>query len=144
MKLCSDFIFMSVDINEDCSVVIFDRYYMLSFRTIPVAEHVLTLAHRLRTVWSVLTNQRVQMGIQFSDQTSVDDKVWVSDEELEKLPSVIQKIVKSEIEIRQAHTQAPGPLDKRQYQMEIERLCGKSEGSKFSHGEKKLMSDCIH
>ena len=81
---------MSVDINEDCSVVIFDRYYMLSFRTIPVAEHVLTLAHRLRTVWSVLTNQRVQMGIQFSDQTFVDDKVWVSDEELEKLPSVIQ------------------------------------------------------
>jgi len=133
---------MSVDINEDCSVVIFDRYYMLSFRTIPVAEHVLTLAHRLRTVWSVLTNQRVQMGIQFSDQTFVDDKVWVSDEELEKLPSVIQKIVK--FEIRQAHTQASGPLDKRQYQMEIERLCGKNEESKFSHGEKKLMSDGIH
>ncbi|KAI8582921.1 hypothetical protein K450DRAFT_225480 [Umbelopsis ramanniana AG] len=114
----------SIDINEDCSVVVFDRYYMLSFRTIPVAEHVLTLAHRLRSVWSVLTNQRVQMGIQFSDKTSVDDKVWVSDEELEKLPSVIQKIIKSEFEIKQRHAQMSGSLDKRQYQMEIESLCG--------------------
>jgi ATP-dependent RNA helicase DHX34 len=107
-------------------VIVIDRYYMLSFRTIPVAEHVLTLAHRLRTVWSVLTNQRVQMGIQFSDRTSVNDRVWVSDEELEKLPRVIQNITKSDIEIRQRHTQASRPLDKRQYQMEIESLCGKN------------------
>ncbi|KAH8551200.1 hypothetical protein BGW37DRAFT_495169 [Umbelopsis sp. PMI_123] len=119
----------SIDINEDCTVIVFDRYYMLSFRTIPVAEHVLTLAHRLRTVWSVLTNQRVQMGVQLSERVPTDDNIRISEKDLEKLPRVIQNMFETETSIRQRHAEAPGPLDKRQYQMEVESLC--SELSQF-------------
>jgi hypothetical protein len=107
-------------------VIVFDRYYMLSFRTIPVAEHVLTLAHRLRTVWSVLTNQRVQMGVQLSERVPTDDNIRISEKDLEKLPRVIQNMLETETSIRQRHAEAPGPLDKRQYQMEVESLCSKN------------------
>jgi hypothetical protein len=98
---------------------------MLSFRTIPVAEHVLQLAHRLRTVWSVLTNQRVQIGTAFSDSPSQDEQPMLSQAIVGKLPPAIQRIHETEHEIRQKHALAVKPMDNHQYQMEVERLCSK-------------------
>jgi ATP-dependent RNA helicase DHX34 len=115
------FTYGTVDINHDCSVIIFDRYYMLSFRTLPVAEHVITLAHRLRTIWSMLTNERIQISNAFNDSTSTA-KVRKSDN---ILPSVMQRIVETEDRIIQKHANANRPMDKYQYQQEVESLCSK-------------------
>ncbi|KAJ2960902.1 hypothetical protein NQZ79_g3699 [Umbelopsis isabellina] len=116
---------VAVDINHDCSVIIFDRYYMLSFRTLPVAEHVLELAHRLRTIWSVLINERIQLSkMSFGDDTS-HTKQWKNDETvIEKLPPVLKRIVETEDRIKQKHADPSQLMDKRQFEMEVDSLCG--------------------
>ncbi|KAG2179770.1 hypothetical protein INT43_003553 [Umbelopsis isabellina] len=116
---------VAVDINHDCSVIVFDRYYMLSFRTLPVAEHVLELAHRLRTIWSVLINERIQLSkVSLRDDTS-HTKQWKNDEStMEKLPAVVRKIAETEDRIKQKHADPSRPMDKHQFQMEVDSLCG--------------------
>ena len=116
----------TVDINHDCSIILFDRYYLLSFRTVPVAEHVILLAHRLRTIWAALTNERVQNRTSFSDDTSKDDRPRRLENPEGELPNVIQKIVETENRIKQKYVHATGPMDKRQYQLEVESLCSKN------------------
>jgi hypothetical protein len=99
---------------------------MLSFRTLPVAEHVLEMAHRLRTIWSVLTNERIQISnVSFRDNTG-QFKPWKNDDSvIEKLPPVLKKIVETEDRIRGKHADTSQPMDKHQFQMEVDNLCGK-------------------
>lgn len=52
-----------VDINIDCSVLVIDSYYMIKFRTTPVAEYILYLAYQLRTEWNRLLNLRISRGV---------------------------------------------------------------------------------
>lgn len=98
---------------------------MLSFRTLPVAEHVLELAHRLRTIWSVLINERIQLSkLSFRDDTS-HTKQWKNDESaMEKLPPAVKNIVETEDRIKQKHADPSRPMDKQQFQMEVDSLCG--------------------
>lgn len=52
-----------VDVNIDCSVLIVDSYYMINFRTTPVAEYIIYLAYQLRTDWNRLLNLRISRGV---------------------------------------------------------------------------------
>lgn len=59
------FIYISrlVDTNADCSVLVFDSYYMAQFRTAQVAAFVLYQSYRLRNTWLRLLNQRIGRGL---------------------------------------------------------------------------------
>lgn len=56
-------LFSLVDTNADCSVLVFDAYYVAEFRTTAVAEYVLYLAYKLRSAWRRLLNQRLSRGL---------------------------------------------------------------------------------
>lgn len=64
-----------VDTNSDCSVLVIDSFYMIKFRTAPVAQYVLYLAYKLRSAWNRLLNLRISRGI---------GKVWQMDAKIEK------------------------------------------------------------
>ncbi|KAI7851751.1 P-loop containing nucleoside triphosphate hydrolase protein [Circinella umbellata] len=92
----------TIDTNKDCSVLVFDAYYMVKFKTTAVAEHVLYLAYKLRLNWLYLLNKRIRRGL--GEQLN-ENNVKEEEEELiitpslyQDLPQVIQKMIKNEKE----------------------------------------------
>ncbi|KAI9025180.1 P-loop containing nucleoside triphosphate hydrolase protein [Phycomyces nitens] len=53
----------TIDTNSDCSVLVIDSFYVIRFRTGPVADYVLYLTHLLRSQWHDLLNRRISRGL---------------------------------------------------------------------------------
>ncbi|KAG1519546.1 hypothetical protein G6F52_008518 [Rhizopus delemar] len=81
----------TIDTNTDCSLLVMDSYYVIKFRTAPVAEYVLQLSTQLRTMWTRLLNLRISQGLGKSAEL---DTGWVISPEIRKeLPLGIQQII---------------------------------------------------
>ncbi|KAI9491621.1 P-loop containing nucleoside triphosphate hydrolase protein [Zychaea mexicana] len=83
----------TIDTNADCSVLVFDTYYMAKFRTTAVAEHVLYLAYKLRETWLYLLNRRISRGLGEQVPESDIEEIIITPSAREDMPKTIKKII---------------------------------------------------
>lgn len=87
-----------IDINIDCSVLVIDSYYMIKFRTTPVAEYILYLAYQLRTEWNRLLNLRISRGVGRPVEDPLENFI-ISESVRSSLPLSVQQILKDQEEV---------------------------------------------
>ncbi|KAI7886742.1 P-loop containing nucleoside triphosphate hydrolase protein [Lichtheimia hyalospora FSU 10163] len=116
----------TIDTNADCSVLVFDSYYMAQFRTAQVAAYVLYLSYKLRNTWLRLLNQRIGRGLgQVAHQAIEDYVVTPADAATdEDMPKVIKRIIKEEQQRQQgdATTDLWTPAVEARYQEQVSQL----------------------
>ncbi|KAI9273017.1 P-loop containing nucleoside triphosphate hydrolase protein [Phascolomyces articulosus] len=86
----------TIDTNADCSVLVFDAYYMAKFKTTPVAEHVLYLAYKLRLTWLYLLNKRISRGLGEQVSENETEEIIITPSTRQNMPKVIQKILENQ------------------------------------------------
>ncbi|KAF7726559.1 DEAH (Asp-Glu-Ala-His) box polypeptide 34 [Apophysomyces ossiformis] len=82
----------TIDTNSDCSVLVLDGYYVVKFRTVPVAEYVLYLSYMLRTTWNRLLTLRISQGTAKSSEAPPENYIITSSVR-EHLPVFLQNIL---------------------------------------------------
>ncbi|ORE07685.1 P-loop containing nucleoside triphosphate hydrolase protein [Rhizopus microsporus var. microsporus] len=115
----------SIDTNFDCSLLVVDKYYIIRFRTTPVAEYVLYLSSKLRSIWNKLLNLRISQGL--GKVVEEESNVIISPATKEKLPLGIQHILSEQGQTVQGFDRVDmwTPETELRYRKEMQSLCDK-------------------
>ncbi|KAI9270835.1 P-loop containing nucleoside triphosphate hydrolase protein [Sporodiniella umbellata] len=111
-----------IDTNEDCSVLVFDSFYVLKFRTRPVAEYVLYLSSELREKSTQLLNIRISQGLGKPVEFE-ENETLLSSATQDNLPLGIQQILSDQKEVSQKTFDMWDPEIEVEYLKEVQSLC---------------------
>ncbi|KAI9315979.1 P-loop containing nucleoside triphosphate hydrolase protein [Dichotomocladium elegans] len=112
----------TIDTNADCSVLVFDSYYMAQFRTSQVAEYVLYQSHKLRMIWQRLLNQRINRGLGEMDQNR--QETIFTPNSVESMPKAIRQILEEHKRLNDEDTNTDmwTPAVEADFQTEVRQL----------------------
>ncbi|CAO3703181.1 unnamed protein product [Rhizopus stolonifer] len=116
----------NIDTNEDCSVLVVDSYYIIRFRTTPVAEYVLQLSSELRQKSTQLLNLRISQGL--GKRVDLEgSEISLSPSIRDNLPLGIQQILLEQEKSLNKTIDMWTPEAEKMYQKEVQSLCEKLE-----------------